>query len=421
MSLIRFDPGLTVHVPSPPGGEDAPVCALTEEAGIRPSPGDAPRIVPLVEEGATVAQGAPVARLRDAPGVSLVAPMPARVARISLLPGHRLSEIVLFRHHDGDVATLDRAAATSEAGLRDLAQASGFWPWLRRRPFGGVPAPDERPAAIFVMAADSRPLSPDPVRALSGQEEALARGLAALARLTDGPVYLCVDRRNAWHDMQTERVRVVRCGARHPNGLAGFQIHALAPAAIDAPVWDVHAEDAAALGTLIESGRLPMTRLVRLGGEALREGRLVRTQVGADLRGLTHRLLRPGSHVLLSGSALDGHRAHWLAPRHRQVTALPRHEPGPPPHWLIAALSRADRPRPVIPSAALDHAFGKALPAAPFVRALAAGDDETAIRLGALSLLEEDVALADYVLGGEARLADLLREMLARVETEQGS
>ena len=52
------------------------------------------------------------------------------------------------------------------------------------------------------------------------------------------------------------------------------------------------------------------------------------------------------------------------------------------------------------------------------MRALSSGDDETAIRLGVLSLLEEDVALADYVTGGEAHLAGLLRGMLDRIRTE---
>ena len=65
-----------------------------------------------------------------------------------------------------------------------------------------------------------------------------------------------------------------------------------------------------------------------------------------------------------------------------------------------------------------DTAFGAALPAAVFVRALCSGDDEMAMKLGVLSLLEEDVALADYVLGGEAQLKDLLRAMLARIRTE---
>ena len=200
--------------------------------------------------------------------------------------------------------------------------------------------------------------------------------------------------------------------------MPGIRIHDLAPATIEAPVWDIHAEDVAALGALLDTGRLPMLHHVRVAGAALREGRYVRTQPGADLRELTHRCTQPGAHILMSGSPIDGHEAHWLAPRHRQVTVLHRADRKERPHWLVAALTRSATPAPVIPTAALTQAFGAELPAAPFVRALSSGDDETAMNMGVLSLLGEDVALADYVLGGEAHLAEMLRGMLDRIRTE---
>ena len=412
--------GLSPPFPSPPPGMPEPEDVITEEAGLGAPQRQAVRITRLVEEGALVAQGAPVARLRDAPEVCFVAPMPARVARIELLQGHKLSEIVLFREPGGDIARCDLSEANTEPGLRRLMQNSGFWTWLRRRPFGGMPGPDERPAAILVMATDTRPLAPDPRLALSGREAAFSRGLHALARLTDGPVLVCQQPGPPLFEngLASGRVRAVDSGPRHPQGAPGIRIHTRFPAAIEAPVWDVHAEDVAALGDLIETGCLPLTRLVGVGGAGLRQGRLLRTQIGADLRALTYRIVAPGPHVVLSGSPLDGHAANWLAPRHRQVSVLPRPDPGGPPHWLVSALTRSAAPRPVIPSAALDQAFSGALPAAAFVRALSAGDDETAMKMGVLSLLEEDLALADYVLGGDAHLGELLRGMLERIQTE---
>lgn len=417
---LVFGAGLTLPIPSPPVGMTYPEDVITQEAAIRTSSGLTLRVTPLVEEGALVRQGAPVACLRDTPDVQFVAPMPGRVARIALQPGRKLSEIVLFRETGGDVLTHDVADATTEQGLRRLMQTAGFWPLLRRRPFGGMPADAEHPAAIIVMATDTRPFAPDPRHALKDREAAFARGLHALTMLTDGPVLVCQQPGPSLFDrgLGDGRVRAVDCGPRHPQGSAGIRIHDLAPATIETPIWDLHAEDVAALGDLLETGILPMTRLVRVAGSALREGRLIHTQSGADLRELTRRIVTPGAHVLTSGSPLDGHEANWLAPRHRQVTVLPRQNRGKPPHWLVSALTRSGLPTPVIPTAALTQAFGAALPAAPFVRALSSGDDEMAIKLGVLSLLEEDLGLADYVLGGEAQLAELLRGMLDRIRTE---
>lgn len=420
---FRSTSGLSVDTPSPVPDAPEPEDVITEEAGIRPPPGEFPRVRVLVEEDETVAQGAAVACLRDAPEVRFVASMPGRVGRISLLPGRKLSEIVLFHEATGDVADQQEGASDTESGLRRLMQRAGIWPLLRRRPFGGMPGAGERPAAIVVMAADTRPDAPDPRRALMGREEDFGRGVEALATLTDGSVFVCGRPGPPLFDGPgvSRRVRSVTCGARHPQGSAGIRIHDLCPARIQAPVWDVHGEDVAALGALLRTGRVPMSRHVVVAGPALRSGRFLRTQPGADLRELTRRVALPGAHQLLSGSSLDGHQAQWLGPRDRQVTVVPRPTLRADKHWLASALVRSSQPRPVIPTAALSQAMGAALPASAFVRALGSGDEETAIGLGILSLLEEDVALADYVLGGDMHLGDLLRGMLDSIRAEHAA
>lgn len=420
MGILTFGAGLTPDFASPPLRASEPEDVITEEAGIRPPLGRILRITPLVEEDAPVAQGASVACLRDAPDICFVAPMSARVARLSMLPGRKLSEIVLFHEAGGDVVQHDTGAASTEVGLRQLMQRSGLWPWIRRRPFGDMPPPSERPAAILVMGVDTRPLAPDPRLAIEGKESSLARGLAALEQLTDGPVFLSQPRGAPLigPDTGSARLRRVDCGPRHPQGSAGLICHDICPATLDLPVWDIHAEDVAALGTLLETGSLPMARLTSVAGDGLREARLVRTQPGADMRALTERVALPGTHVILSGSPLDGHKAKWLAPRDRQVTVQHQHGAPASRQWLIAALNRSAVAKPVIPTAALTQAFGAALPAVPLIRALSSGDDDLAMRLGVLCLLEEDVALADYVLGGDAHLAGVLRAMLERIRTE---
>lgn len=423
MNVMARTTGLTLDVESPDWAGGEILERITEEAAITAPDGDAPRVEMVADEGAVVATGAPVARLHDSPEVALVAPMAARVARVHLRAGRRLAEIVLFREPGGDVVRHDAgdAAAGSSDALLHLMMASGFWPRIRRRPFGRMPVAGERPLSVFVMASDTRPLAPDPLDALAGREEDFARGLGALAGLAPEGAVLCKPAGAPLAGVPKDGVRVVTTGARHPQGLAGIRIHAACPAAPDRPVWDLHAEDVADLGSLLVTGHLPQTRLVTVTGPALNETRRLRCQTGADMRALSYGAIRTGPHRILSGSALDGHPGHWLAPRHRQVTVLPAGEAAPKPHWFLAALTRWSLPRPVIPTAALDAAAGGAFPVMPMIRALSVGDDETAIRLGALSLVEEDLALVDYVTAGQPPLGDLLREMLDRVEAEVGA
>ncbi len=325
MQILGSGTGLSPDFPSPPvtpGIEDV----ITEEAAVGPPEGSAIKVTPLVKEGDLVAQGAAIACLQQDPEVCFVAPIAGRVAQISLLAGRKLSQIILFREATGDVERHDLKRAETDAGLRHLMQGAGIWPWLRRRPFGGMPDGAEKPAAIVVMAADTRPFAPDPQIALQGRENDFARGLAALAQLTEGPVLLCrqADGPPLALPKDNSRIQTVICGPRHPQGLAGIPIHQLFPAGLNTPVWDIHAEDTAALGALLTTGVLPMTRLVSIAGAALREARSLRTHSGADLRQLTQRLVLPGPHSLMSGSPLDGHQARWLGPRHRQITVLPR-------------------------------------------------------------------------------------------------
>lgn len=420
MRSLMFGAGLLPPIPTPPAPELDPKAVVTQEAGITAPNRKTPRVEMVVEEGATVAQGAPLARLRHAPEIQFVAPMPCRLGRANLLPGRRLSELVVYQEPGGNVVEHKTTTAKSRSGLRVLLQRAGFWQRIERRPFGGMPAADEHPAAIFVMAADTRPLAPDPQRALTGREEDFVRGLKELEKLTNGPIFLCQTRTRKlkldWS--KSDRLRHIECGPRHPQGSPGLQIHAHYPAEINRPVWDIHAEDVASLGTLMETGQLPMNRHVTVAGPMLNETRHLKTQIGADLRELTQGVAKRAPHVLLSGSPIDGHIAHWLAPRDRQISVLPAKTAAPTKHWLIAALTRSGQTNPVIPTAALTQSFGNALPAAMYIRALSSGDDETLLKLGGLSLLPEDLALADYVLGGEAHIAGMHGTMLDRIQEE---
>ncbi|MCA0043481.1 Na(+)-translocating NADH-quinone reductase subunit A [Celeribacter sp. ASW11-22] len=416
-----FSAGLIMPRVGPPLTPDAPALHITDEAAITPAHGEELRVDSLVGDGDSVAQGQPLLRLRAMPDMYLTAPMAGRVAKIELRPGHRLSQMMLFHEAGGDRYAYDVSQAGHDTDeLRRVLQMSGLWRMLRSRPFGHVPKPGAIPAAIFVMATDSRPDAPDPLPRLASREEEFSRGLDALARLTEARIFLCEAEASSYTGALPGGVTRIRTGKVHPNGLSGLMIHRHMPARVEAPVWDIHAKDVADIGSFLETGYVPATRVVSISGDALREAKLVQCQPGADLRGLSQSLLRPGPHAVLSGSFLDGRPAHWLSHRDRQVTVLTRDTSTKNRHWFNEALDHVSRRAPIIPTAALDLAFGRALPSAALIRILASGDVEGFTRLGGLSLLEEDVALADYATGASPRLMTQLRALLDRIEEEEG-
>lgn len=421
MNALVFKAGLPLTAVKAEPSAQGITEEITEEAGLTPAPGEELRVEQLVDQDDLVRQGQPVMRLRAQPSIALTAPMSGRVASVQFRPGHRLVQMVLFREDGAGRERFDVSGAENDAAsLRALMQGTGLWRALRSRPFGHMPRADETPAALFVMAVDSRPGAADPVAMLSGREEEFTRGLAALSHLTDGPVML-VARPGKLPGETSENVTRITCGKLHPMGLAGLNIHQKFPARPDRRVWDIQAEDVADLGALLMTGLLPATKTLSLTGGALSQPRLLRCQPGADLRELSQAWVKPGLHEVLTGSYLDGHAAHWLGTRDRQASILPMGSRKHRRHWFQAALQTAARPLPIIPTAALIQSLGgRALPVAALIRALGAGDSETAVKLGVLSLLEEDLALADYVSAADPPLSHQLRVLLDRVEKEEG-
>lgn len=419
-----FEYGLSVPVLTPQPLPERPGTVITGEAGLNLGQQAELRVEPLVRTGDRVAQGAPILKDRRRPECVITAPMSGHIAELEIGPGRKLTSLLVYKDDKGESHIYDTGAANTEtssdtgtSALRTLLQTSGLWMRLRARPFGAVPAADASPAALFVMAVDTRPLAPSPRLALEGEneEEWLARGLYALGRLCDGPLYFCQDRGPDILPLEKQMKRL-RVGPLHPAGLAGFQIHRHFPARLDRPVWEIDAEDVMAIGQLLSTGRLPATRLVGIAGPGLRETLLVRCQPGADLRELCHAYMTPGQQAILSGSVLEGDESRWLGFRDHQVTVIGRPQPKSRTHWLETALRRASRPEPIIATAAVDQALGGSFAGMALLRALSVNDDETAMDLGLLSLLEEDMGLLDYVTAASPRFSGLLRAALDRIE-----
>jgi Na+-transporting NADH:ubiquinone oxidoreductase subunit A len=72
-------------------------------------------------------------------------------------------------------------------------------------------------------------------------------------------------------------------------------------------------------------------------------------------------------------------------------------------------------PSGLLPLEVLDRAFPLRLPLAPLLRALLAGDVDSALAFGALELEEEDLALASFLDPTRNDYARLLRAVLSQL------
>jgi Na+-transporting NADH:ubiquinone oxidoreductase subunit A len=117
--------------------------------------------------------------------------------------------------------------------------ASGLWTAPRARPHGHVPDPATTPRSVFVTAMDTNPLAARPDVVIGAAREDFTNGLAVLAHLTDGPVYLRHAPGAAIPEGDPARVIVSEFAGPHAAGLVGTHIHFLDPVGPKKTVWHI--------------------------------------------------------------------------------------------------------------------------------------------------------------------------------------
>lgn len=397
----------------------------------------------LVQQGDRVRLGEPLLADRRDPRIVFTAPGSGTVAAINLGEKRTLLSVVISLTGDDNQVTFPahRSAALDrlprETVVETLLQ-SGLWTALRGRPFGRIPLPDSTPRAIFVTAIDTNPLAARPEVVIRDHHEDFVYGLTVISRIADCPVFLCTapgDGFTAATDIAG--ISQVAFAGPHPIGLPGTHIHCLSPAGLGHEVWYVNYQDVIATGRLFTTGRLWTERVISLAGPMVRQPRLVRTRLGADLSGLIAGEIHPGPVRVVSGSILSGRRVtppvDYLGRYHIQVSVLgePVPDTRPPQPFLSITHNRFFRRRPVPLSTALNGepaamfplgSFERVMPLdilpTPLLRALAVGDTERALDLGCLELEEEDLALCTYVCPSKLDYGSLLRRTLMQIGKE---
>ncbi|UCE86935.1 MAG: Na(+)-translocating NADH-quinone reductase subunit A, partial [Deltaproteobacteria bacterium] len=396
---------------------------------------------------------------RAIPGVRHTSPAAGRVAAIQRGARRALRSVVIQlceAEQLGEPSTSEHAPfeaydgrdpdAQSGAAVRALLLESGLWTALRARPFGKVPHPEATPDALFVNAMDTQPLAASPEVVIRERRAEFESGLRLLAKLCDGPTYLCVHADSELADSVEAPVSVERFRGPHPAGTAGVHIHHLAPVGRNRTAWSVGYQDAIAVGRLFATGRLAVERVVSLAGPPVLRPRLVRSRIGASLDEHAADELRDGEVRLISGSVLSGKKAMgpvfgYLGRYHLQISALAEGRERELFGWARAGANRfsvlpifASRwlrrspfdfttatqgsPRAIMPIGLYERVMPMDILPTFLLRALAVGDVEQAEKLGCLELDEEDLALASFVCPGKMDYGPLLRQCLDRLERE---
>ncbi len=403
----------------------------------------------LVQEGDSVTKGQALFEDKKNPGVLFTAPASGTVVAIHRGERRVLQSVVIrlegdrqreFTRYDvADLPTLTRQAV--QAQLLE----SGLWTALRTRPFSKTPVPGTVPAAIFVTAMDTNPLSADPQPLILAQRQAFDAGLTLLTHLTDGKVHVCQANGGKLGGHSQGKVTFNTFAGPHPAGLPGTHIHFLEAVSLTKQVWHLNYQDVIAIGKLFTTGELYTDRVIALSGPQMRNPRLVRTCLGADINDLLVDETLEGENRHISGSVLSGRHAvgahAYLGRFHLQISVVKEGREKELFGWVMPGKEKFSvtrttlghflrnklfnfstdthgGERAMVPIGNYERVMPLDILPTLLLRDLLAGDTDSAQALGCLELDEEDLALCTYVCPGKYEYGPVLREVLTRIEQE---
>ncbi|MEB3465357.1 Na(+)-translocating NADH-quinone reductase subunit A [Pasteurella multocida] len=445
--MITIKKGLNLPISGSPeqvirdGNAITEVALLGEEyVGMRPSM--------KVREGDVVKKGQVLFEDKKNPGVVFTAPASGTVTAIHR-GAKRVLQSVVIKIEGNEQITFEKYTTeqlnqlTSEQ-VRQNLQTSGLWTALRTRPFSKVPAIDATPVSIFVNAMDTNPLCADPQVIVQQSAQVFEAGLTVLSRLHEGKVYLCKAANASIPSPSIANLEVKEFAGPHPAGLSGTHIHFIDPVSATKFVWYINYQDVIAIGKLFTTGELDVSRVVSLAGPQVKNPRLVRTVLGANLSQLTANEVKDGENRVISGSVLSGAKAagpvDYLGRYALQVSVLEEGREKEFLGWIMPGANKYSLSRTVlghfskklfnfttalnggeramVPIGAYERVMPLDIIPTLLLRDLAAGDTDSAQALGCLELDEEDLALCTFVCPGKNEYGPLLRQALDKIEKE---
>jgi Na+-transporting NADH:ubiquinone oxidoreductase subunit A len=405
----------------------------------------------LVKEGDTVKAGTPILFDKANPRVQFVAPVSGEVVEVVRGAKRKLLEIRILADKQVAYEEFPKLSANELANLPreeavELLAKSGVWPHLVQRPYGIIASPDVTPKAIFISTFDTHPLAPDYDFLLRGLERYFQAGIDMLRRLTDGPVHLGLDADAEKSQLFTEvkGATLHRFSGQHPAGNVGVQIHHINPINKGEIVWTINPMGVVQIGRLIVDGRYDSSKLVAVVGSEVSEPQYIKTWSGAHVGKLLGNRVKSGNVRYISGNVLTGTNVGsegYLGFHDNMVTVIPEGNYYDFLGWIKPTADRLSfhrsfgllsflRPnKPFVVDTNLQGEERAFVQTSSFVqvvpmdilpeyliKAIMAEDYDSMEALGIYEVIEEDLALCEFIDVSKHDFQAILREGLTLMQ-----
>lgn len=393
----------------------------------------------MVKAGDEVKAGECLFVDKQDPSICFTSPVSGEVADVVRGERRAIQEIRILADAETKYKEFNTNGYESKSAeeLRAIILESGLWPTLVQRPFGLIAETDVTPKAIHISAFDSAPLAADLNLSLQGEEKNLQAGVNVLSKLTGAPIHINkhTDRDSSVFD-GLNNVNFNTFSGPHPSGLVGVQIHHIDPINKGDVVWTLSAQHLSFIGRLFETGKLDLTQVVVVAGSEVEKPAYYKTVLGVNVEALLNGNMKSDNVRVISGNVLTGNHIEkngYLGYFSNQITVIPEGDEYEFLGWLLPTY-----PRPTISNSlpiskflkkkfkvntnyhgeerafVVTGQYEKVLPMdilpVQLLKAILAMDLDKMEQLGIYEVIEEDLALCEFVCTSKIEVQKILSE-----------
>ncbi|MFY0626393.1 MAG: Na(+)-translocating NADH-quinone reductase subunit A [Reichenbachiella sp.] len=285
----------------------------------------------LVKEGDNVKAGTPIMIDKQVEDVFYCSPVSGEIAEIVRGAKRKILEVRILADKEVAFETFDKNEDVRSISKEDaIAQMkkSGVWPNIIQRPYGVVANPNDTPKAIFISTFDTHPLAADINFILEEDAKYFEAGAQLLTKLTEGKVHINVNADSS-DFFKSSVAEVNTISGQHPAGNVGVQIHHIDPINKGEVAWTVHPYGVAQIGKLFLEGKYDASKVVALAGSEVNSPQYYKTYSGAGINKLIDGTVADGHIRFISGNVLTGNQINstgYLGFYDHQITVIPEGE-----------------------------------------------------------------------------------------------
>ena len=398
----------------------------------------------LVKSGDEVVAGSPLMYDKLSDDVMYTSPVSGEIADIIRGEKRKIEEIRILadkknRYLDFQKFSQNDIEKMSKEVASELLKKSGCWLNIIQRPYGMVAEPNAIPKAIFISCFDTHPLSTSYKELIKENKNYIQAGIDIMKKFTNGDVHLNCNE-IIYDDCDFKGIQKNIFTGPHPAGNVGVQIHHIDPINKGDVVWTINPYGLSQIGRLFLNGMYDTSKVISVVGSEVQKPGYFRVNIGTNVNEILNGNIKNDDSRVISGNILTGTSISsngYLGFYDNMITVIPEGNHYDFLGWI----------KPVFNKLSFHRAFGlfsflnakkkyildtntngelrafvqtgefeKVLPMdilpTYLFKSILANDYDEMEELGIYELIEEDVALCEFIDVSKNDLQSLLRKGL---------